>query len=268
MQNVTRDRMTRLAAANTHTENDKQAIRALERRLKKSSAANRVKTPVPTSSSSKKTKSKNTKTPPPAPRSSNNGRAGLQNLPPHLFLEKIAPQLAARNLAALQRAGKTGKAFVGNALQNDRFANQKTKAELVRRLRQVFASGIGRELKKPPTRKAFLQLQKQGWDVPNLKAERMWYGGGADPVWKKWYGQNVIKTVDGTAITVTVRWDSIHVEAWNNGKAMGNVFAPVDGFNGRKWSLLRDKRLPLDDMIEDAFRTAGAAEGVQLYIYR
>lgn len=255
---VTRDRMTHLAASTTmHTENDKQAIRALERRLKGPAAP-------------KKANNR-------ANNRARNSRSSLllQSLPAHLFHDKIAPHLAARNLAALQRASKNSKAQVGNALNNARFANQKSgQAPLVRRLRQAFASGMGREQKKAPTRKAFLELQKQGWEVSGLQARpahRSMYGvgsrTGADAAWRQWMAQVVIPTPDGTSITVRVTHDSFSARAWNNGTLVGEASVKVNRF--RQWTLwLHDSNAPLARMIQDAFRNAARAQGVSLETMR
>ena len=268
---VTRDRMTRLASSNSHTENDKQAIRALERRVKgpapKANRGNRAKTPVPNRAKTPvPNRGGNNRAKTPVP---NRGGARLQDLPAHLFRNKIAPRLAARNLAALQLVSKNNKARVGNALEDVRFASQKSgQAPLVRRLREAFASGMGRDLKKVPTRKAFLELQKRGWQVSDLKvgpAPRFPGGigsrSGADAAWRNWYARVVIRTADGTAITVSVNYRSINVRAWNKGTEMGDTAVNVDAYG--QWTLWsRNSRLPLGGMIEKAFKSAARREGV------
>lgn len=165
---ATRDRFARLAAQNAHDEKDKQAIRALERRV------NGPRRAAP----------RNTR---PAPR----GR-GLNALPPFLFREHIAPHLNYQNLGAAQLTSKNMRAAVGNALRNERFSNREL-LPLIRRFKELMQWSPKRRT-KAEFAKALKKFVELGWTVR--------YAGGGEP-WMATYRE--VTSWDAWRVSAQVR---------------------------------------------------------------
>ena len=170
---ATRDRFARLMAQNAHAEADKQAIRALERRV------NGPRHAAPRTSPPRNTR--------PAPR----GR-GLNALPPYLFRTQIAPHLNYKNLGAVQLTSKNMRAAVGNALQNERFSNREL-LPLIRRFKELMQWSPKRRTKAEYA-KALKKFVELGWTVR--------YAGGGEP-WMASYRE--VTTWDAWRVSAAVR---------------------------------------------------------------
>ena len=143
---ATREKFGRLAAAATHTEQEKQSIRGLERRVNAVAArptpvrrATPNRSPVRRATPNRSPVRRATPNRSPVRRATPNRRPGawLASLPGDVFAAHVAPHLGAGDVARLRATSKNSKHVVGNVLGHARYDADKAVGPLVAALKQA-----------------------------------------------------------------------------------------------------------------------------------